>query len=121
MTVNVRYNDIPVRIMDGQYIVNGKPIAKAIDDYRALIEHIDDFRRFAAEGLLELYNDVWQDEDIGEIDQQGFIKKLVNPSLVLFDELGAANVYFGDGGLFAGHTIVVSIEKGKATSVDIAG
>jgi hypothetical protein len=115
------HRGVKVRILEGPYMLGGKPTADAASFYAALVGRLDEFRRCAARELLEKYNGVWQDEEIGPLDEVGFIAHLGNPSVVLYDEAGAGSVYFSDGGMFAGHLIEIGIDGGEPVNVSIAG
>jgi len=108
-------------VLEGPYLVDGRVTAQAVGEYTRLIEKLDELRLFAADRLLALYNDTWLDDDIGQVDRNGFAARLSNPAITLMDEIGAATVLFGDGGLFAGHTIDVSVDHGTPTHAGILG
>jgi hypothetical protein len=76
-------------------------------------------RRFAAEKLLRVYNDSWNEgEDIAESE---FTERIALESLTTYPD-HSAELCYDDGDLFFGHIIIVSIEEGL-TFVDasIAG
>jgi hypothetical protein len=49
------------------------------------------------------------------------VSHLVNPSITLYDELGAAIVYFEDDDMFAGHYIEVVVNNGVPQHAGLAG
>ena len=78
-------------------------------------------RTFAAKKLLELKNSTWREE--GEKPHTGaaFAAKLGITS-VQFSADGDVDIYFADGGLFWGHTIIVSWSAKKGfKDAQIAG
>ena len=113
MSVSLHRDGVEVEIMDGPYLSDGEPTAKAVADYTHLIGQLESLKGFAADGLLDLYNRAWVDEQIGKVDRHRFMARLQKPSVHLYDELGAAMVYFEDGGLFAGHMISIWTEDGQ--------
>ncbi|AWI08541.1 DUF2262 domain-containing protein [Ereboglobus luteus] len=119
--IELTFDNVPVRIMDGPYLKDGKPSVTAVKHYKSLVKRLPELRAFAAKELCSLYNDTWLDESIGTVDEKRFAHMLTNPSIHLFDEVGASVVYFDDAGLFAGHSIEVSVEDGTPTSADIIG
>ena len=121
MDVTLQKDGIKIRVLDGPYLDKGKPTPRAVKDYTRLIRQLDDLKEYAADRLLDLYNNTWLDEDIGTVDRASFMARLTTPSIHLYDEVGAAVVYFGDGGLFAGHRIEVSINGGVPTDAGIIG
>lgn len=63
-------------IVEGPYLVDGRPTAEAEVLYKALRARLDELRGYAAAKLLELYNDAWLDDDIGRLDHAGFAAHL---------------------------------------------
>ncbi|MDZ7957127.1 MAG: DUF2262 domain-containing protein [Aulosira sp. DedQUE10] len=87
--------------------------------FTRLQEQEANLRRCAANQLLDLYNDSWNNGD--EIDCQTFMK-LIKLAEVHINSDGNANLYYDDGELFGGHVIIVSIDcDGAFTDVEIAG
>jgi hypothetical protein len=112
VSITFEHDGIPVTVLDGPYIEHDSTTAAAVEECSRLVGSLDRFRQFAAEKLLRLYNEGWLDDDIGPLVRDAIVAKLVNPSVHLHHEAGAAVVYFEDGGLFAGHSIEVSVDKG---------
>jgi hypothetical protein len=106
--------------LDGPYVEYDSPTSRAMEDCMQLVRHLDDLKGFAADKLLKLYNDDWVDERIGKLDRASFMARLAKPSIDM-DELGAAAVYFEDGGLFAGHWIEVLTKNAVPTNAGIIG
>ena len=74
-------------------------------------------RRFAAEHLLKKACE-WTEKNISEDE---FISR-IGPALYAFDHQGSFEVYYDDGDLFAGHSIIVDVNKnGVPEHADIAG
>ncbi|BAY07817.1 DUF2262 domain-containing protein [Calothrix sp. NIES-2098] len=77
------------------------------------------FRRCAANQLLDLYNRSWNNGN--EIDCQTFMK-MIKLDEIAFNSNGSANLYYDDGDLFCGHIIIVSIDcHGAFEDARIAG
>ena len=112
---------VKVRVLDGPYLLDGRPTERAVSDAAALMARLEEFKGFAADQLGQLYHDAWLDEEIGEVDRAGFAARLQRPSLHLYDELGVAVVYFDDGDLFGGHGVKVRVEQGVPTQAGIVG
>ena len=78
-------------------------------------------RAFAAEKLLALKNEVWLDDDESELTAAEFVKRLELQNIVIEDD-GSFTFWFGDGGLFAGHSITVRGTLGDGlTDANIEG
>ena len=112
MGADLIHRDVEIKVLDGPYLVDGKPTSEAIDYYCSIVDRLDELRSFAADALLELYNRTWWTDEIGKLDRGGFMSRLTSPSVHLYDELGTALVYFDDGDMFAGHFIELSLEDG---------
>jgi len=121
MDIQLLHRGIDITVLDGPYVVDGKPTPDAVAYYTDLIERMETLRAFAAEALLRLYNEVWLADDIGALDRVAFASRLSNPAIHIYDEVGAAIVYFDDGDMFGGHTIGVSIRDGVPTSAELVG
>lgn len=66
-------------------------------------------KRYAAQQLLETYNDAWRGGDEGELDAEAFCARLDAKAITVEADEGAS-VWFADNGLFAGHTVWVSLD-----------
>jgi len=121
MSIAFQHAGANVEVLDGPYLCNGQLTPDAVAYYSALIANIGDLKRYAAQSLLPLYNDVWLDDEIGQLDEQTFMQKLARPSVHVYDEIGAALVYFEDGGIFAGHSIEITIKSGLPCHAQILG
>lgn len=121
MTANFQHDGVEVSVLPGAYLSGGEPTQDALAYSAHLIAKMSLFKQYAASCLLALYNEVWLDEDIGTLDEEAFANKLSAPTVHLYDELGTALVYFDDGGIFAGHSIEVTIENGVPCHAQIVG
>jgi hypothetical protein len=76
-------------------------------------------RLVAAEELLAIYNDEWNDDD--PISEEEFMARLTLDDLAVASD-GSAELFYQDDNLFAGHTVLVSIgADGNFEDADIAG
>jgi hypothetical protein len=121
MDAKFNHQGFEILALQGDYAEGGVPTPEALEYCSQLIRSLDEFRRFAATHLLALYNETWLDDEIGPVTQEQFLARLTDPKIVLMDERGAADVYFQDGGLFAGHGIQVSIDRGIPTDANLVG
>ncbi|SCW74009.1 hypothetical protein SAMN04487970_103760 [Paenibacillus tianmuensis] len=77
----------------------------------ARLEAIDSkARAFAADELLELKNDNWLVEDEEPVTKKDFVQRM-SIETIAFDEDGAFEIWFADGDLFWGHSIMVSMNS----------
>jgi uncharacterized protein (TIGR03067 family) len=95
-------------------------IAQAAQEFVAWLKaHEPAARKFAAEELLDLLNDVWNDGK--PLTARQFVKRLSLASAGRKKD-NSASLYYGDGGMFRGHSIVVRVDKaGKFKNATIAG
>ncbi|HWT02014.1 MAG TPA: DUF2262 domain-containing protein [Pyrinomonadaceae bacterium] len=114
-------NGHAVRVLEGPYLHAEKPTAAAREFAAELIEQLDEMRLFAAQEYLGIYNDDWREEGDPVLSQQEFCSRLVEPSIVLYDEIGAATVYFETSDMFAGHSIEVMVDDGKIAHASLIG
>ena len=121
MDASIVVGDHTVEVLDGPYASNGVATQDAIAFAQGLLGRLDEIRRFAAGRLLPLYNDVWRDEDHGELSIADFESNLVDPSVVIYDEVGAALIYFGDSDMFGGHSIEVAVQGSEIIDAEIVG
>jgi hypothetical protein len=112
-----------VKILEGPYIQDGQPTPHAREFASTLVRQLDEMRAFAATEYLALYNDTWRDEEEGDplLDEHEFRARLIGASIVLYDELGSATVFFGDSGMFAGHSIMISVDGGTIRDASLVG
>ncbi len=93
--------------------MNGDPDvpAERFDEAAGILRRLDPrtLRRVVAEHYLELYNDTWCQDDDEELDHAGFCAR-ITPTSVDIDEESGVQIYFDDGGLFLGHSIVVFLD-----------
>lgn len=94
-------------------------VARARRTYEFIRGSEERIRRYAARGLLEIYNQEWNDGDA--LGEDEFIAEMSMEG-ISFHADGDAEVYYDEGGLFFGHTIVVSVGPNlEITDTDIAG
>lgn len=78
-------------------------------------------REFAAAQLLELKNDNWREEDQPEVTKDDFMYR-ISIEAISFNEDGEYEIWYADGDLFWGHSIMVSVDrKGRPVRTDIHG
>ena len=76
---------------------------------------------FAVEGLLELKNDVWLEEDEEPLLEVDFRSRMTLESIIVGSE-GDVSFYHHDGDLFWGHCIEVDIdERDRCVGTNIPG
>lgn len=95
--------------------------AERFDEAADILGRLDPqtLRRVVAEDYLELYNDTWSQGD-EDLDHDGFCAR-ATPTSVDIDEDGV-QIYFDDGGLFLGHSIVMSFdEELQLAEIKLAG
>lgn len=73
----------------------------------AILEVEVNLRRTKADKLLNLYNTTWNDGLA--INQEEFINRITLDAIA-FSPDGSANLYYSDGDLFWGHTIITAID-----------
>jgi hypothetical protein len=109
-------------------------ISVAESDYEQVIERVGElclvirknelsYRESAAEALLSLHNDTWNEGE--PISRAEFISRMKMESMVVSSdgESGlVTELYYDDGDLFWGHVIAVSLtEEGHFEAANIAG
>jgi hypothetical protein len=95
--------------------------AERFDEAAGILRRLDPrtVRRVVAEHYLELYNDTWCQDD-EDLDHDGFCAR-ITPTSVDIDEDGV-QIYFDDGGLFLGHSIVMLLDAElQLTEIKLAG
>lgn len=95
--------------------------AERFDEAADILGRLDPqtLRCVVAEDYLELYNDTWSQDD-EDLDYDGFCAR-ITPTSVDIDEDGV-QIYLDDGGLFLGHSIVVSFDAElRRTEIKLAG
>jgi len=110
-----------IRVLDGPYLSDGKVSSEGKEFISKLISTFEEMRVFAAKQYLETYNELWREEGSPIINEQEFCSLLKNASIVLYDEIGAAAIYFEDSNMFAGHSIEVSVDNHKIDYASIVG
>lgn len=97
---------------------------EALAQARRLVSEPDDFvrraRRHAAESLCELKNQTWSGEDPPLSATQLALALSLEACEIGAD--GLATLYFADGGLFGGHSVVVYLDAdGHFIDAKLAG
>lgn len=84
------------------------------------IEELEEtYKESIAEDLLTIHNETWNEESI--TSKSEFINRIKLEGILFFCD-GNAELYYNDGDLFWGHTIVVSInENGQYQDSQIYG
>jgi hypothetical protein len=94
-------------------------IAFARDLLARLREREPEARVVAAEELLEIYNEEWNDEE--PLSEEEFMSRLTLEDVNIAPD-GSAELYYQDDGLFAGHTVLVTVgADGNFEDADVAG
>lgn len=82
-------------------------------------EHEPEARLVAADELLDIYNQEWNDGK--PLDEEEFMDRLAIDDVNVADD-GSAELFYKDDDLFAGHTVVVTIDTaGNFADADVAG
>src|SRR5262249_26778923 len=93
-----------------------KAARRAWDEIR---EEEIDLRRSAADELLDLHNQEWNDGL--PIDAEEFSERMTLESITFFPD-GGADLFYHDGGLFGGNTIILGVlADGSFGGATIAG
>jgi hypothetical protein len=121
MKVSFEVDGYTIKVLEGPYVQHGKPTSAARDFAARLITMLDRMRAFAAGKFVTKYNEIWREEGDPVLSEQDICSRLVNPKIVLYDEDGAAIVYFGDSDMFGGHAIEVSIDGGEISHASMVG
>ncbi|MCA9608003.1 MAG: DUF2262 domain-containing protein [Myxococcales bacterium] len=80
-----------------------------------------ELRTYAAAELLDVHNDDWSDDGDPPLDAATIAARLRPQSLTVAEE-GTVTVFFSDGGLFSGHSVVVVVAPdGVPVDAQIAG
>lgn len=79
-----------------------------------------ELKMYAAERLLDIYNDIWNETDI-EITEQEFADKISLEGIAIYSDRNTT-FYYQDGDLFDGHIITIYLdESGTLESAQIEG
>ena len=115
------FDDQKITVLDGPYIQGGEISPEAKEFAAMLISNFHEMKVFAAKEYLDVYNESWREEDSPILNEQEFRSRLNNPSIVIYDELGAATIYFEDSNMFAGHSIEVSVDDNEIAYASLVG
>lgn len=84
-------------------------------------QHASSAKRYAAEQLLRLKNETWLQPGQKPVSRDAFMRALRLDAIDVFSE-GSAVLYFDDGDMFWGHTIMVDRDdSGRFESAELAG
>lgn len=84
-----------------------------------LREHEPEARLVAADELLEIYNAEWNEGD--PLEEEEFMERLTLDDVNIAPD-GSAELFYQDDDLFAGHTVLVTVDaQGNFSDADIAG
>jgi hypothetical protein len=121
MATQFVHNGVLVTAIEGPYVEHGQLTIAAVEYLARLVESFGSLRELATDRLLSLYNDNWLDANHAALDRPTFLSRLTNPSVTLYDTLGAAVVYFEASDMFAGHHIEVAVKDGAPEHVALIG
>ncbi len=94
-------------------------MAQARAVFLRLREREPEARIVAAEELLDIYNDEWNDDE--PLGEEEFMARLTLEDLSVAAD-GSAELFYSDDNLFSGHTVLVSVgPDGNFEDADIAG
>ena len=79
----------------------------------ALLARIPELEKSMVEEMLELKNDTWLDEEETALSAADFKKKIKLETLMVSED-GSHQLFYADGDLFWGHTIVVNLDDQDA-------
>ena len=114
LSVTVAFDPENVKIDLNEYIQQVEKKKKDISKRKNQIE------KRISDKLLALKNSTWLEEGENKIDEKKFINKLLLESVQFHED--SFELYFEDGNLFLGHTIIYSEDKnGNLIDVNIAG
>ena len=121
MDVEEQIRGIDFTVLEGPY-TRGEGISDLGQVFvKDIISKIESYKQYAAEELINLYNETWFDESIGILDKAQLRKKLINPSVVILDSKGAASIFFEESNVFGGHLVEVSIVDHQIYGVELMG
>ena len=87
--------------------------------YRAIREKEPAARDFAAEALLDMHNQAWNEGQA--TDEETFVQKMILEDISFLPD-GSAELFYNAGDLFGGHSIIVTLdEEGDFDDADLAG
>lgn len=121
MDTKIAVDGYQIKVLDGPYTNNDGATAEATVFAKQLIAMIPEMKACASQHLLQLHNDTWAEKEGDELSRSAFESKLAAPKIVIYDEEGAATVYFGDSDMFAGHFIEVTIRQGNVAYAEVIG
>jgi len=124
MDAKLTIEGLNILVLDGPYTLDGKATDEARAFAKKLIAQLDEIREKIADEMLAMYNDDWRDSDDDDpepITRGTFMERVTNPSIHLYDDMGAACIYFNDSNMFGGHAIEVFVDHHKVANIGIVG
>jgi len=121
MKLELNIDGHTVEVGEGPYLINGIATEETNVFAKMLVARIPNYKDAACKKLLSLYNDIWLDDEIGLLDEKGFRERLVDPSIYISDEIGAATIYFKDSYMFGGHFVEIGLSDSEVDHIGIIG
>jgi Uncharacterized protein conserved in bacteria len=117
--VNGKDFTLSIAVNDRSKVLDLLPILRNRFDQ---LEEMDSVaKNFAAEELIRLKNDSWLEPHEKAVTKQSF-KTSMSVNHISFTPSGELEMYYDEGGLFWGHSIVVFVDKhGQPKKADICG
>ena len=99
--------------------------SKVVEVAERTLKRIDErwpeLQRNIADELHALYNEEWMEPEIGTLDREAFLEKIVLKAVNVLEE-EALSLYFSDSDLFAGHDVAIFWDSdGKIYPATLAG
>ena len=101
-------NNYVVSVGYAGYLSEDSFSKEGVDYIELLLSIVDEAKSFAAEELLETYNEVWSENE-DAITSEQFKKNLELSYIEILDEPNSADLYFNDNDMFAGHYVAVLV------------
>jgi hypothetical protein len=120
-TITLEGAEVPISVLDLSQ--SEMDTAKGLSEQylKWLSENLSPIKAFAAEELIELKNNNWLEESEEPISESDFVAAVVVEGVNIFSD-GSGEVYLGDGDLFGGHSISVSVSPDyQLTAAAIVG
>ena len=115
------YEGHPIEVWGDYYVCASELTPVGATFLRTLIAHIDQYKLYATEQLVDLYNENWWQEEIGDLTSAELMRYIQKPFFAIGPGKGEAFIYFDDGGVFAAHRIEVEIRDFKTVACRIVG
>lgn len=115
--------NVSVTLVDVDRDNPNEAIERAAQTYSAIKAREPELQQKTADTLLDNYNDNWCDEEEGDdiLDATAFQERITLSAMTFYLD-GSAELYYHDGELFGGHTIVVDVNpSGDFQKAHLAG